>query len=264
MLQLTKDIKAWLYLFRSGGLGTVVKVIRLSRRPIIIGGCGRSGTTLLLSLLSCHPNIYGIGVETRAFSPNGHNYIPDHASPFRLKKLYEYVVENENLKGAVRWCEKTPRNVLYYGRILEYYGERVRVINVVRDGRDVILSRHPTNPDKFWVTPERWFTDVTQGKQFDSHPQVLTIRYEDLVNDPDTTLKSVYDFTGESFSDELLKYPQCTKVQQNAAWFGKARPLSNSGVGRWKDPQYEERVASFTSNPKVLELLKHYGYSTGG
>jgi hypothetical protein len=41
----------------------------LPQKPIIIGGCARSGTTLLLSVLSCHPNIYAIPDETYTFCP---------------------------------------------------------------------------------------------------------------------------------------------------------------------------------------------------
>ena len=40
---------------------------KLTRPPVIVGGCERSGTTLLLSILSSHPAIQAIPVETWAF-----------------------------------------------------------------------------------------------------------------------------------------------------------------------------------------------------
>lgn len=259
-----REILALIYLFRNGGFAKALSILRLGLNPIIIGGCGRSGTTLLLSMLSCHPHIYAVNMETRAFCPDGYAQNPDLDSPLKLKKFYGYLLKNAIPAECTRWCEKTPRNVLYYERILRYFGRRVRIINIVRDGRDVITSRHPSGPHKFWVTPERWVIDVTAGKQLDSHPQVKTIRYEDLLNNHEETIKSVCRFIDESFVEDFLSYPNSTAVQLNAAWFGKAKPLSTSSIGRWKNVEYKERVATLLSNSRALELLEYYGYDYSG
>ena len=255
-----KEIKALIYLLRNGGLIKASRIFRLGRNPIIIGGCGRSGTTLLLSMLSCHPHIYAINEETRAFCPDGYAHNPDLGSPFKLKKLYGYLLRSAIPDECTRWCEKTPRNVLYYEGILRYFGRNVRIINIVRDGRDVITSRHPSNLQKFWVTPERWVIDVTAGERYASHPQVKTIRYEDLINNYEKIIGSVCTFIGESFVDTFLSYPASAPVQLSPAWLGKAKPACPSSIGRWKKPEYKERVATLLSNTKALELLECYGY----
>ncbi len=48
-----------------------IKDFRLYKSPILIGGCGRSGTTLLTSILSSHPKIALIPHETGIFCPTG-------------------------------------------------------------------------------------------------------------------------------------------------------------------------------------------------
>lgn len=50
----------------------------LPEKPIVIGGCGRSGTTLLLSILGAHPDIFALASELYPFYP----------LPFRLKRLF--------------------------------------------------------------------------------------------------------------------------------------------------------------------------------
>lgn len=188
-------------------LTPILNILRLRRGPVIIGGCGRSGTTLLLSILSSHPHIFGIDDETYALCFLAYLYDTDSArpksnigpeffpvkpgldSPIRLDILYEYLARHQVPDSCTRWCEKTPKNILFCKQILECFGKNSRFIHVVRDGRDVVTSRHPTDPSTFWVKPTRWIQDVEAGLDYEKHPQVLTLRYEDLVTDPEDTLK---------------------------------------------------------------------------
>lgn len=255
-----RELKAHLFLIRTGGIRRASTIFRLGRSPIVIGGCGRSGTTLLLSILSCHPHIFAVDTETRTFCHSGYSTRPTLNAPFHFKKLYRYLLNQQIPAAAKRWCEKTPRNVLFYDRILRYYGPRVRILNIVRDGRDVISSVHPSNPAKFWVTPERWIMDVSAGKLYGDHPQVFTLRYEDLVNDCENIMRAICRFLGEDFHDDFLSYSRATAVQHNAAWFDKARPLDTSSIGRWQRPECADRVAELLANPEAVALLTHYNY----
>lgn len=235
--------------------------MKLGRHPVIIGGCGRSGTTLLLSILSCHPHLYGINEETRAFCPTGYKVDPTPESPFKLKKLYDYLLQHTIPPAARRWCEKTPKNVLSYPRILHYYGSRVRIINMVRDGRDVITSHHPSNPEIFWIRPERWVNDVKAGKRFAEHPQVKTLRYEDLITDYEATIRSLCSFIGEEFDEDFLAYSHKTPLKTSEAWFEKAHNVDRFSIGRWQQPEFKDRVAELYNIPSSVELLKYYGYA---
>lgn len=242
------------------------RILALSRRPIVIGGCGRSGTTLLLSLLSCHPKIFASDIETVALCPDGYgadgmyNKMPDLNVPLRLDKIYQYFCDREIPESCTRWCEKTPRNVLYFERILRHFGADVRIIHIVRDGRDVITSIHPGRETKFWVPPDRWIMDVAAGRQMESHPQILTIRYEDLVRTYEATMRRICTFIEENFVVEFLEYPHSARIKESGAWFNPAQATNDKSIGRWRDPKFEETIATLLQESLAVELLQHYGY----
>ncbi|MEQ8717545.1 MAG: sulfotransferase [Acidimicrobiales bacterium] len=258
--------RAWLrsntYLLTRALPGRVRRIRQLSREPIVIGGCGRSGTTLLLSVLSCHPEIHAIPQETGALCRGALKPELGLDAPFRLELLYEHLVESAISPTARRWCEKTPRNVWYFERLIDHFGAGIRLLNIVRDGRDVVRSRHPSNPDSTHVQPRRWVADVGAGKAVEDHPQVLTIRYEDLVGQYEPTLRRVCEFLEVDFVTAFLAYPTSAVVKSNTAWFGPARAVTTNSVGAWRESSSEDPVRELLAIPEALELLRHYSYET--
>ncbi len=255
------------YLFSHASPQKALRVLALSRKPIIVGGCGRSGTTLLLSVLSCHPAILGIAPETVALCPDGYgpdglyNKNPDLNAPFEIQKIYRYLMGVEIDAHAKRWCEKTPRNVLYFDRILRHFGKQARIIHIVRDGRDVITSRHPVDPNRFWTTPDRWVQDVNAGLKFEDHPQVLTIRYEDLLLQYEKTVRSICSFIDEEFVEEFLNYPESSTVKLHLAWPEGPRAISTKSIAKWTRPEFSDLIGAFLQKPEVEYLLRYLGYS---
>ena len=233
---------------------------RFDRPPIVIGGCGRSGTTLLLAVLSAHPSIFSIPVETLAFCPAGYLPDPDLDHPFEPRRIRRQLWLQEIPEGRRRWCEKTPRNVLYFERILDHFGGEVRLINLVRDGRDVITSRHPTDPSRYWVSPQRWIRDVGAGRRLEDHAHVTTVRYEDLVHRFEDTARHLCEFLDEPVAPEMLEWHRHATVRTNAAWFGKVEPLHAQSVARWQKPEHAAVVEELLGDPEARSLLDHYDY----
>jgi len=159
----------------------MIDLARFSRPPVVIAGCGRSGTTVLLSMLSAHHSIYAIPDETGLLCPTGYEETPDLSLQPDLFGLYRLLAGADLPPSCTRWCEKTPRNILYLKPILEFFGADVRIIQIVRDGRDVVTSVHPSNNAAYHVTAGRWIGDVAAGLPYEKHESVLTVRYEDLV-----------------------------------------------------------------------------------
>ncbi|MBI3159824.1 MAG: sulfotransferase [Chloroflexi bacterium] len=218
--------------------------------PILIGGCGRSGTTLLLSILGAHPHIHAIHEEMFAFFPR----------PFRLRPLLRHLHGLDPGAGWQRWCEKTPKNVRAFGDILAAFEGQARLIHMVRDGRDVVTSHHPNSSQRYYVPPERWVADVQAGLTYAD--QSLLIRYEDLIADLEGTLRQVCDYVEEEFDPRLLDFARHTTVTENKAWEGrKVRSLHNERIGRWQQPGHQRVIQEFISTPQAAELMARLGYA---
>ena len=225
---------------------SIVQIKKLTKEtPIVIGGCGRSGTTLMLSILGAHSKIFAIPEETYAFYPN----------PLRLQRLSSQISE---LPTGVKWCEKTPKNILAYKKILNIFDDDVKIINMIRDGRDVITSKHPNGPGKYWVNKQRWIED---NQSLISNPNILTVKFEDLIRDPESTLLKVCNHIGLDFEIQLLNYQSKTNVLKNIAWKDTAKPIGlRNSLSHKRTEKDNKIIEDFMADPQALKLMNQFGY----
>lgn len=90
--------------------------------------------------------------------------------------------------------------------IFDYFREGLRFIHIVRDGRDVITSRQPKKPSKYYVSSERWINDVSAGLNYKDDDRLLMIKYENLVRNYSEIIKKKCEFIGVDFAQELNNY----------------------------------------------------------
>lgn len=249
--------------------------------PIVVGGCGRSGTTLLQVILDAHPDLCCVQ-ETSILHPRKLHVeklsqrlkIP----PDRLRELarssarhgvfvdrvFAEVCERE---GAHGWAEKSPRNVRRLDYIFEHF-PRARFVHVIRDGRDSVCSLrvhkrvgwmdgeqgHTRPPRSVEECARRWIHDVGEGRAWRGHPGSTEVRYEDLVSDLEGTLRRLFGELGETFSPEMLDYHNRKTALSRDRNFKK--PIFGSSVGRWRrdlsreDAETVERICG----PLLVEL----------
>ena len=233
--------------------------------PVIIGACPRSGTTILLSILDAHPKIFGIPNQTYAFDrwreikDKDSEQITDY--PYRLDRLYRELLIRKIPPTAHRWLEKTPKHIRSFSRILNYFDNRVKLINIVRDGRDVVTSKHPKhNPDQYWVSVKRWVSDVSIGLSFKDHPSVISIRYEDLIAGFESTMLRIYTFLGEEPPENLTDWIKQTNIRKSIHLGKPVRNLYTDSIARWQKPEHKKRLDEFMANERAMELLKEFNY----
>lgn len=124
-------------------------------------------------------------------------------------------------------CDQTPRNVFYIADILELYPE-ARIINMIRDPRDVLLSQKRKWKRRFlggndmpkketlrdWMNyhpitiSHIWRTAVTTAEQFVQHERVISIYFEELLARPEATVKRLCGFIGITYTHAMLQIPQ--------------------------------------------------------
>jgi hypothetical protein len=227
--------------------------------PIIIGGGRSSGTELLLSILSSHPNLHAIPNIKLAYfdrhpvatvrnsfqsQPNKRNI-----SPIDMHHLNYVLLKGRISFSAKRWVGTNRLSILAYEELLNYYGKGLRILNIVRDGRDVVIEDDTKILGRYAVPCDRWVYDIKEGMKFEEHPQVLTIRFEDLIKTPEITIQGIANFIGETNIQPFLQYPKKAKIIEPGYW-----------IGKWKQPQYAERIDELYQTPNSQECLRHYGY----
>ncbi len=240
-------------------LGKRIENNRLTGIPIIIGSAPRSGSTLLNAILSAHPEIYAIKKQTYAFEKwikSGNRYEIE-----RPDRLYREFIYRKIPKTAIRWCEKTPKNIITFDKILDYHPTAL-LIHLVRDGRDVVTSKHPKHtPDQYWVSAERWVRDVIYGLNFKDHPRVQTIRYEDLILKFEETMQKVCSYLSLTFHPNFLDWEKHATIRTSKHWDSSVQKIHTGAIGKWKRDEHRERYLEFIKNREAVELLKRLDYS---
>lgn len=232
---------------------------KYSAPPILIGGCGRSGTTLLQSIIAAHPNVDAINTETVSFC---YGTWLNKPSAFSLGNLIFELEQLKSKPNANRFLEKTPRNIKAIKQINELFQGDFKFIHIIRDGRDVVCSHHPgENASNYHISPSRWVEDVTDGLKYTHMDQLYLLRYEDLLRDFTGELSRLCDFLELEYCEEIHHWLDNTTVKENHAFHGgEASQLSRNNTKNWAEPQHANRVKELLSFPGAINLLRKLRY----
>lgn len=171
-----------------------------------------------------------------------------------------YCREIARQKDADIWGEKTPRHVFHIDLIRKLYPE-ARIICMVRDPRAVVasyrdwknrggLKRAENNEDyqnairaeeqraklsynviiatMLWKAAARASVRAVQrhGDRY-----VRTVKYEDVVSDPEGTLKALCSWVGVEYEPAVLDIPM---LNSSFSRFSDAAGISREAAERWK------------------------------
>ena len=291
-----------------------------SQRPPVpfIVGVGRSGTTMLRLMLDSHPQLT-IPPETH-FVPELIDAIEAGAGPGRAVEVMQSVRQWGDLQiepaeaiarfdalddfnpgdalrafyaiyaerqGKPRWGEKTPAYVRHMRKIEKALPE-ARFIHVIRDGRDVALSRWKRTLGEGEKAPagqvaEGWQRRIRRAqKQGQRLEHYRELRYEDLVTDTEPNLRKIAEFLELEWDPVMLRFyeraadrmaemardlpagegkptrPGDERMQAHAM---TQKPPDPSAMYRWKERMSPEDVAAF--DVAAGELLSELGYEVG-
>jgi Sulfotransferase family len=150
-----------------------------------------------------------------------------------------------------RWVEKSPQHVLHVEELRRLWPDAF-LIRMVRDPRAVAASllRVPFGPRSAVGSAYLWnrHENASQGF-FLSDPCARTIRFEDLLADPETVLRSLCAFLGEAYEDQMLAGSDADRelVAPGEWWKGDIEgPPDPARAAAWRDQLRaidQERVA---------------------
>lgn len=265
-------------------------------QPIFVVGNERSGTTLLATLLDRHPRIaatpethllYEHPAGGRGRSPGDHDGLLSQAfanprlddleldrgrveerfraGPAGLAELFRVILEEyAGQRGKPRVAEKSPHHLLAVPTLLDWYPE-ARVLCIVRDGRDAVLSlqRMPWAADNIWGHAVVWrhLARLSLDYQQRYAARFRLVSFERLVADPASELTACMAFVGLSLDDGQLTTDggEGAVPDWERAW--KERALAPPDPGRiqaWKGEATprERWILNHLMGPE----LQHLGY----
>ncbi len=185
-------------------------------------GCPPSGTTLLRLMLDAHPDIC-CGPETH-FLLEMQAIVERHwrrvqlfgfDRDYWLVKIAAFFDSFEREYAATkskRLSDKTPRYTPHI-RFLNDLFPSCQFVHVIRDPRDVVASHRERWGYRaaFDCAAGTWNQHVSIARDFGRTVpagRYFELRFESLVRDPDTSLRQLLDFLGESWSPNVLNYQE--------------------------------------------------------
>ena len=254
---------------------------------IVLGGCGRSGTTLLRLMLDSHRRLC-CGPESSLFRRRAidADWLADRfgfgrdqvralrdAAASRPAFVEAFAGLCMQKAGKARWAEKTPRNISRIGEVFRCF-PAARFVHVLRDGRDVACSlrTHPRHrvvdgrlvPTGTWKPiagcARRWVRDLEGSRRWWGDPRFHTVRYEDLVLSPRPVLERLMEFLGEDWDEGMLAHAQAGSPFRDATRFAQnpeaLSEVSVSSVGRWQRDldARDARIFKRIAGPLLVEL----------
>ncbi|MEB3884959.1 tetratricopeptide repeat protein [Lyngbya sp. CCY1209] len=234
------------------------------KNPIFIVGCGHSGTSIMLAILSSHPSLHPIPKESNLFMK----------SDCEIRATLHQWDRKCREVGKKCWVEKTPTHIFQIGQ-LSLYRPEAQFILMLRDGRDVACSLKARQPNGVFSTMvDRWIYDNLAGLQYWNDYRVKVVKYESLVVNPATTLKDVCEFLQEDYTSSMLDYHKTPRfwygeqIQKPETHIGQAvhtqlrnwqinQPIFD-GRGKWKTEMNEQEKIIFKD--KAQKYLEQFGY----
>jgi hypothetical protein len=236
-----------------------IRIITKKKLHIVICGCSRSGTTLLYSLLhisSKHDDVY----------------IPEtEISAVRLS----YPGISQNLI-----ISKRPLDVFDIEFINHHALNSANLIYLVqtRDPRDLVTSFHGSVPNQYFQSVDYQFFVCGKIKSLGypgvmsslkactkllaSYPEkALSLRYEQLVSDPETIRNVISVITGNAFNSFSLDSTSSVPRELQSPLNG-IRPVSRTNSGRWqKDKDSLRQILRLHELfPEFSSLIQEAGY----
>ena len=144
------------------------------------------------------------------------------------------------LASDMIWGDKSPSYVRHLPLLKRLYPE-ARIIHIIRDVRDYCLSINNAWGKNMVRAAQRWSEEVATARAQGARlgDDYLELRYEDLLESPESELSRICGFLGREFEPAMcqLKEP----VENLGAAVGKAE-IVRGNKGKWSEKMSPRRL----------------------
>ncbi len=179
------------------------------------------------------------------------------------------IEELTHFAACTRACVKFPVDMRYIPELLDWFPDG-KVVHITRDPRGLAMSksndpsgtapmvgRHPylawlIRKAALSLVVSQYRRSARLHKRMRGVANYRLFRYEDLLADPETTLRNLCDFIGEEFFPDLLQPQKGKHEHQHSSLTGKQQKAFDAEAAiRWK------RVISRTDNYLIQAFTTH-------
>jgi hypothetical protein len=169
--------------------------------------------------------------------------------------------------GKRSWCCKSLANIQYLDEIEAYFGSEARYLYLYRDGRDVAVSfrKAVVGEKHFYHIAREWAGTQRLALRFRENipaNRFFSLRYEDLVSDPETAMRDLCRFLGVPFRRSMLEFYKSEEARRaaeaSALWGNVVKPVMRDNTGKFRREAAEEDIRIFES--VAGDVLDALGY----
>jgi len=258
---------------------------------IFIGGCNRSGTTMLGSMLGASKTCFTTpesqfknilsneklnAEQILTFINNNFRFKLWGIGPLQnnqiqeKKDIFKYILASYKKQKKIDpnkqiWIDHTPDNFENFSLLIEYF-PNAKFIHLIRDSRGVAASVMPLDwgPNDAFQASDYWSKKIAFGLAAEVFfpEKVVHVKFEDIVNNPEQTIKNLCHKLNIVYHPEMIKgdksfLPNYTLKQH--ALVGNM-PSANK-IDSWKQKLTAEEIKIIEGSTRQLLML--FGYNVG-
>jgi len=267
-------------------------------RLFFIVGCGRSGSSLMRSILDAHSNItlphetsfftriasgdFGIGetsLEQKLRTIMGKWWVGDMSTS--VATITEQLGEREpswrNLFVAflaslpsppevTTFGEKTIRHIDYATQFLKEFPD-CRIIQVIRDPRASFASfrRVKVGSNQVSKFVNDWRFAATLDQNLEGNKRYLRVKFEDLVANPEATSESICKFLEVDYDPGMMQFHERKTAgfsPEQTHHQNTRKPVFQSSVAKWKEELSNTQIGLIESS--LGEQMERLEYESTG
>ena len=221
------------------------------KKIIFIIGLPRSGTSLVESILGSNKNIYSAGEIPNLKKIIRENFITGGLLDFekinnKNNSIYDQYINDINLKNIKEKIitDKNTENFKFLGIINTFFSNS-KIIHCVRDPFENFCSLYKINFNSTglnWTNSEKeifmyyknYFELINLWKSKNIN-NVIDIKFEELLSDPDNTINRLLDFCDLERNDDYINFHKSNFLLIKTASANQARkPIQKENVFKYQ------------------------------
>lgn len=168
------------------------------------------------------------------------------------------------VESTSMWVSKYPGLWDLLPSAFDHYDD-LRIVYLVRDPRDVVLSFKRSNIDLYhpYFSAQRWREEQRRGIDLlDSREFIHLVRYQDLLEDPEDETEAICDFLGLEFEEAMLYYYETEDAkaasESSALMENLSIPIKQDNYGKFREELPPEELK--ITEKLVGDELRYFGF----